>query len=62
MPHTTILATLPTDPSYPTRGIPHCGLTPTGAEIVELDTPVRVSGDKRRSWEGKKKVVRVGDG
>ena len=28
---TTMLATLPTEPSAPTRRMPHWGLTPTGA-------------------------------
>lgn len=39
-----ILAMLPTELSKPTRGIPHFGLTPTGADDVSAEAPMRKVG------------------
>ena len=38
---TTMLATLPTEPSAPTRRMPHWGLTPTGAVVAFADAFAR---------------------
>jgi hypothetical protein len=45
-----ILATLPTEFSKPTRGIPHFGLMPTGADVVLAEAPMRSSGALRWSY------------
>jgi hypothetical protein len=39
-----ILAMLPIELSKPTRGIPHFGLTPTGADVVLAEAPIRKVG------------------
>ena len=46
-PQAAILATFPTEPSCPNRGIPHVGLIPTGAEAEGVERFVRVPGDER---------------
>lgn len=39
-----ILAMLPIELSKPTRGIPHFGLIPTGADVVLAEAPIRKAG------------------
>ena len=49
--HAIMLAMLPTESSWPSRGIPHEGLTPTGADEVGIESPVRVLGEDRSSYQ-----------
>jgi len=46
-PQATILATFPTELSYPNLGIPHVGLIPTGAEAEGIERFVRLEGELR---------------
>lgn len=46
-----MLATLEMEPSWPTRGMPHDGLIPTGADEEGLERPVSVSGEERCSYD-----------
>jgi hypothetical protein len=51
-----MLATLDTEPSCPTRGIPHIGLTPTGADSGSEEGGCRVPGDRSSSYKNEKKT------
>ena len=48
-PHAIMLAMLESEPSWPTSGMPHDGLTPTGAEEVGNESPESVPGEERSS-------------
>lgn len=48
-PHATMLAMLANEPSWPSSGMPHDGLTPTGADEVNAEIFLSVSGEERRS-------------
>ena len=49
-PHAAMLATLDIESWWPTRGMPHDGLIPTGADEVGIEDPVSVSEEERRSY------------
>ena len=50
-PHAAMLATLDIEPSLDSRGMPHVGFTPTGADEVGIDSPVSVSEEFRSSYK-----------
>ena len=49
-PHAIMLAMLEIEPSWFNRGMPHDGLTPTGADEVGIESPVSVSEESRSSY------------
>jgi hypothetical protein len=48
--HAMMLAMLPREPSWPARGMPHDGLTPTGADIAFVESPMSVLGERCASY------------
>ena len=57
-----MFAMFPRDPSVLTFGMPHCGLTPTGAEAAFEDKPVRAEGSLWSSLWGYRERLDVTDG
>lgn len=49
-PHAAMLAALETEPFWPTSGMPHDGLTPTGADEEGTESPWSVSGERFCSY------------
>jgi hypothetical protein len=49
-PQAAMFATLEMDPSCPSLGMPHVGLTPTGAEIEGIEGLLSVDGESRWSY------------
>ena len=49
-PHAAMLAMLDNESSLPTRGMPHDGLIPTGADEVGIESPVSVLKEERSSY------------
>lgn len=50
-PQAAMFAALEMDPSCPSLGMPHVGLTPTGAEIEGIDGLLSVDGESRWSYK-----------
>ena len=55
-----MLAMFPMDPLCPEWGIPHTGLTPTGADTGSAERPVRTLGAARWSYKKKSSKQKTG--